>query len=72
MELRNRNRMGNTQNNAAHTRGRSLAQPAQPQQTRPRNEEPQPVSTSQNSRRERERTPEPPSLPQVKTYLSGV
>jgi len=64
MELRNRNRMGNTQNNAAQTRGRSLAQPAQPQQIRPRNEEPQPVSTSQNSRREQERTPEPPSLPQ--------
>ena len=65
MELRNRNRMGNTQNNAAQSRGRSLAQPAQPQVIR--NEEPQPVSTSQNSLPEQERVPGPPSLPQVKS-----
>ena len=65
MELRNRNRMGNTQNNAAQTRRRSLSQPAQVM--RPRNEEPQPVSTSQNSPPEQERIQEPPVLPQVNT-----
>ena len=66
MELRNRNRMGNTQNNA-QSRGRSLAQPARPQVNRSSDEEPQPVSTSRNPPPEQERIPEPPSLPQVKT-----